>query len=375
MRPAHPATYRRRHGATLIVVLVILAILGALAAGSFFAALHEERIDSAQIVRARALAAAEHLAYTIISPQRWRSAWNAAPPVRAVASDSELLAGGARATAQVWNLTPYSALVIAQGIAGTAPRDARRRVSLLLSLLRPRMPAAAAVALTGLSVSDGSSITGGLGAGVGDCLTPDSTVAAISVPPVVTIDTTGCTPLPCLRAAGTLRDTVLAANAETSDKFGQVDRSFLASVGRPLVPGSDLTPAPAIDANDACDANASANFGDPLRVLGADSPCADFFPLVHAAGDLHLTGGAGQGMLVVDGNLTLLAGARFTGVLLVRGSARFENGSRLDGIVLADRVSLAGASEIHYSACAVEQASRAGARPFPEVTHSWTEMF
>lgn len=375
MKLTHTATPRRRRGATLIVVLVILAVLGALAAGSFFAALHEERIDSAAIVRARALAAAEHAAYTLTTPQRWRSAWNTAPPVRHVASDSEQLAGGATATAWVWSLTPYSALVIAEGVAGLPPRDARRRVSLLLSLERPRMPAAAAVAVSALSVVDGSSITGGLGAGVGDCLTPDSDVAAVSVPPGVRIDTTGCTPLACLRAARVVRDTLLAARAETPDRFGQVDRSFLANVGRPLVSGSDLSPAPALDADGACDANAPANLGDPLRVFGPDSPCAAFFPVVHAQGDLQLIGGAGQGMLVVDGNLTLVAGARFTGVMLVRGSARFEDGARLDGIVLADRVSLAGASEIHYSACAVAQASRGGARPFPEVTHSWAEMF
>lgn len=375
MRLTHPATPRRRRGATLVVVLVVLAVLGALAAGSFFAVLHEQRIDSAAIVRARALAAAEHAAYTIISPQRWRSAWNTAPPVRHVATDSEQLAGGAAATAQVFTLSPYSALIIAEGVAGLPPRDARRRVSLLLSLQRPRMPAAAAIAVSALSIRDGSSIAGGLGAGIGDCLTPDSDVAAVSVPPRVAIDTAGCTPEPCLRAARVVRDTVLAARAETSDRFGQVDRSFLASVGRQLAPGSDLSPAPVISPDGACDANAPANLGDPLRVFGPDSPCAAFFPVVHVEGDLRLTGGAGQGMLVIDGNLTLLAGARFTGVMLVRGSARFEDGARLDGIVLADRVSLAGASEIHYSSCAVSQASRGGARPFPELTRSWAEMF
>jgi type II secretory pathway pseudopilin PulG len=375
MRLQHLATHRRRSGAVLIVVLVIIAVLGALAAGSFFAALHEERIDSAAIVRARALAAAEHAAYTIISPQRWQAAWSSALPVRRVGSDSEQLAGGATATTQVWALTPYSALVIAEGVAGLPPRDARRRVSVLVSLQRPRMPAAAAIAFGGLSVVEGSSIAGGTGGGVGDCLTPDSDVAAVSVPPRVAIDTAECSPLPCLRAAGVIRDTVLAARPETPEQFGQVDRSFLASVGRQFAPGADLSPAPVIGADGACDPNAAANLGDPLRVLGPDSPCAMFFPVVHAEGDLQLTGGAGQGMLVVEGNLTLLAGARFTGVMLVRGSARFEDGARLDGIVLADRVSLAGASEIQYSACAVEHASRAAARPFPELTHSWAEMF
>lgn len=375
MRLVNFAALRRERGTALILVLVVLAVLGALAAGSFFAVLHEERIDSAAMARTRALAAAEHAAYTILSPRRWRAAWNTAPPVRQVASDTEYLAGGASATTQVWTLTPFSALIIAEGDAGVPPRDARRRVSLLVSLERPRMPAAAVIASDGLSVIEGSWIAGGGDADIGDCLTPDSDVAAVSLPAGTPVDTADCTPLGCLRAARVLRDTVLAARPETSQEFGQVDRSFLASIARPVGADGDLSPAPVIGVDGACDANAPANFGDPLRVFGPDSPCAFFAPVVHAEGDLQLTGGAGQGMLVVDGNLTLLAGARFTGVLLVRGSARFEAGSRLDGLVLADRVSLAGASQIRYSACAVEQASRAGARPFPESSHSWTEMF
>lgn len=375
MRFAHRAMPRPRRGATLILVLVIVAVLGVLAAGSFFAALHEEQIGSAAIVRARALAAAEHAAYATLSAQRWRSAWITGPPVRQVASESEQLAGRATATTHVWALTPFSALVVAEGVAGLPPRDARRRVSLLVSLKQPRMPAAAAIAVDGLSVVSGSSITGGLGAGVGDCLTPDSDIAAVSVPPGVAIDTAGCRPLSCLRAARVVRDTVLAARAETSDEFGQVDRSFLASVGRRLAPGITLSPAPVVDAQNACDPNADANLGDPLRLLGPDSPCGSYFPVIHATGDLTLSGGAGQGMLVVDGNLSLVAGARFTGVLLVRGAARLEADARVTGIVVADRLSLTNASAITYSACAIESASHSGARPFPETTSSWSEMF
>jgi len=364
-----------QRGATLIVVLALLAILGALAAGSFFAALREEQIENAALVRVRALAAAEHAVYTVIAPRHWRAAWSAAPPIRQVATDSERLAGGAAASTEIWMLTPFSALVIADGTAGTPPRDAHRRVALLLSLHRPVMPAAAAIARSGLSVLDGSSVVGGTDSTSADCLTLDSGAAAVSVPPAVSIDTGECTPMPCLRAAHVVRDTILAARPEMSEQFGQVDRSFLATIAIPLPAGADLSPAPVVGADGVCDPNAPANLGDPQHVLGPDSPCVSYFPVVHAAGDLWLTGGEGQGMLVVDGNLTLRAGARFTGVLLVRGRARLEGNSRLDGIVIADRVSLTGASEIDYSACAIESAARSGARPFPEANHSWTEMF
>lgn len=375
MHSASIGSRRPPRGSILIVMLVTLAILGALAAGSFFAAFHEERIGSAAMLRVRALAAAEHAAYTAISPLHWRTDWNLARPVRLVASDSETLPGRASGTAQIWKLTPFSALVIADGSAGSPPRSAHRRISLLVALQRPVMPTlAAAIARSGVSVTDGSSITGSADTLSDDCLTADSGIAAVSVPPGVSVDTAACGSVPCLLGTPPVRDTILAALPKTSERFGQVDRSFLATIGRQLA-NSELSPAPIIDAHGECDASAQANLGDPLRLLGSDSPCFAFFPLVHAEGDLRLSGGAGQGMLVVDGSLTLAEGARFTGVLLVRGTARLEGHARLDGIVLADRVSLAGESEVRYSACAVAKAARSGARPSPEESHSWAEMF
>jgi hypothetical protein len=57
-------------------------------------------------------------------------------------------------------------------------------------------------------------------------------------------------------------------------------------------------------------------------------------PLVHVRGDHAIAGRAGQGVLVVDGDLALLAGAEVWGVVVVGGRLR-AHGARVVGAVLA----------------------------------------
>jgi hypothetical protein len=52
-------------------------------------------------------------------------------------------------------------------------------------------------------------------------------------------------------------------------------------------------------------------------------------------GDLTVLGGVGQGVLVVDGGLTLSDAARFYGLVVVRGALRLEGGASLVGLALA----------------------------------------
>jgi hypothetical protein len=73
-------------------------------------------------------------------------------------------------------------------------------------------------------------------------------------------------------------------------------------------------------------------WGDPERPY---RPCGASHPVRASAGDLVVDGGVGQGLLVVDGDLTLRAGARFFGVVLARGTLRLEAGSELVGYGVA----------------------------------------
>ena len=365
-----------RRGAALIIVVVALAVLGALAAGVFTVAWRENRSSQNFIERVRALGAAEHGVYTAVAPDRWHADWNAMRPLALLSSTSERLGDGASVDTHVWKLTPWSALAVSDGSASAGAALARRRVALLLAMRAPAVwRGAAIVTRQGVALRDGSSVSGIDASASDDCPPTDSTVAAIAVPTDATVDTAACPPTHCLTGSPPVAITSRAASPDTYEQFGQVDRSFLVNSAVSLADGTTMSPQPVLNEMGDCDGDAPGNLGDPLRVFGPESPCASRFTLRHADGDLHISGGAGQGMLLVDGDLTLANGALFTGIVIARGAVRLEDASRLDGMVLATRVALSGTSAIRYSSCAVNRSLVAGARPIPALGQSWTEMF
>jgi hypothetical protein len=112
-----------------------------------------------------------------------------------------------------------------------------------------------------------------------------------------------------------------------------------------------ISPGPPA-ASGPCDYSAPDNWGAPLDPA---HPCHDFFPLIAAAGPLAIGPGAGQGILLVNGDLTLLAGAVFYGAILVRGELRAHGGVVHGGV----RTLAAGSPldlRVHASDCALWRA-------------------
>src|SRR4029079_7424129 len=93
---------------------------------------------------------------------------------------------------------------------------------------------------------------------------------------------------------------------------GQSRRSRTARAAVVLPPDANVTRGPAVSAG-VCQLGAPTNWGDPV---GA-SACASFFPVIWAQGDITITGGAGQGLLIADGDVRLANGAQFAGLIVV----------------------------------------------------------
>jgi hypothetical protein len=92
-----------------------------------------------------------------------------------------------------------------------------------------------------------------------------------------------------------------------------------------------------------------SNWGDPERPW---RPCGQHFALRKSVGSLRVTGGAGQGVLVVDGDLALDAGARFYGLVIASGALRVESGGELVGMALTTGGGdIAGGGLVSASAC------------------------
>ena len=94
-----------------------------------------------------------------------------------------------------------------------------------------------------------------------------------------------------------------------------------------------------------------------------------------------LSGGEGQGILLVQGNLWLEGGARLTGLVVVRGALVMRGaGGRIAGSVLAGSADVGiapgqGESLITLSTCAVRRSLEAVAPVRPLRERAWAELY
>ncbi|MEP7088368.1 MAG: hypothetical protein ABI884_13780 [Gemmatimonadota bacterium] len=129
-------TPARRKGVALMMTLGAIAVLGALIIGVVFSALVERREAMQQLLRARALDAAELALAQNLSPSMWDSAWSVSPSRGVLATRSyPLSVADAIDTVRITKLTPRLFLLISDARVGLSPLAfARRRVSMIVVL-------------------------------------------------------------------------------------------------------------------------------------------------------------------------------------------------------------------------------------------------
>lgn len=360
------------------MTVVAMAVLGALVTGVFFAALRHQRDGRDAIHRVQALATAEYGLAVALSPESWQSSWNNTTRRGALADVALEPEPGSSDSIRIWKLARNSFLLTSTGVAGSGASRAVRRLALAVALRVPVLALRSTViARHGALVSDSSLIFGADTVPPGwSCPPAEGEQPAIVAPPAATADTLGCTDLPCLIGAPPFLADTLAGAADTYERFGALDRDTVAAAAVQLADDVVLaSPSPTLDGAGECDVGRLDNLGDPLRTLGPHSPCADHFVVMHAPGNMRIEGGEGQGMLLVDGNLTLARGARFSGVVVVRGVLEITERSELHGSALASSVSVHDGSRIRYSSCAVERALRAAAEPVVPDGPAWSEVY
>jgi hypothetical protein len=132
-----------------------------------------------------------------------------------------------------------------------------------------------------------------------------------------------------------------------------------------------------------CDASVESNWGDPLT---ATSPCFGYFPIIYHYGDLSLSGtGAGQGILLVEGDLNAQGRIDFYGPVIVTGSVNVRGTGGTDAVkfyggviaqnVLLDDNRLTGNATVNYSSCAIRRALNGSAVVTPLAERSWVQLY
>jgi hypothetical protein len=150
-----------------------------------------------------------------------------------------------------------------------------------------------------------------------------------------------------------------------------------------LAPGTYTGMAP-VESGGVCDKTNQLNWGEPNDTTSA---CHYYWPIIHSPGDLHLSGGYGQGILIVGGDMVLTGNFEFVGLVFVYGALRASGtGNKMVGSVsvLGSSVNIteigttgAGNTNIQLSSCAIERAHRYSerfARPIPLAERKFVDM-
>lgn len=120
--------------------------------------------------------------------------------------------------------------------------------------------------------------------------------------------------------------------------------------------------------------------GDGAGAGSPGSPCEPRFPVIVAPGDLTVTGGEGEGLLVVGGDLTLTGGARFVGAIVVHGRFVADSATVTGAVTLtaATPVARLRGARIEFDPCAVSRVVEGAGglqRPFLYRGRSWLPLF
>ena len=376
-----PARYRSEGGFALPFAVFALIIGAALIVGSTFVARQELRIGTAMKQGSEAFYLAERGMSEFLA--NWPAGSMTALAMWDTTTTSAAFTGGAVDT-RATRLGPRLYLVESKSTVtrgGSELQGASRETGMVVRLFSVEIEPPAALTTRGTTSLKGTAEVHGedenppVWPGLCDA-------SMVDKPGVLTNDGSGVTAVGSGEVTGVpaIQEDTTISDA-TFTEFGEVDWAELTSLAnKEMSPGTINNTHP-VSIGSVCSTDVATNWGDPLN---PDDPCGNYFPIIHIAGNVKIqSGGVGQGILLVDGDLDLRGNFVFFGIIIVQGSFSTQgSGNRVYGGVLAGNADLetetiTGGSVITYSGCAAERAVLNNAnltRPRPLDNRSWVDM-
>ena len=374
---------QRREGFALAVAMFAIVIIGAMIAGAFFASTQEYRIGRNSITQARAMAAAEAGQAALLAS--WNREWNSTIAngettdwVTVPVNDGS----GSEARVRLTRLDQTTFWLVSEGSAGGTQYDlsARRRTGAVLRLNMPQINFLGALTTRGVTRIGGSSFINGNDTHPSGwtCGNTEPAMPGIAIDDPTDIQTSGCSDLSCVAGDPKVEANADAGADSTYFKFGTSDWDDLVAMANLRLPGGSYQIQPVVTGG-VCDATVGSNWGEPTKGLG--SPCENYYPIIYSSSSLSVNGVRGQGVLIVDGDLSIQGGFQFFGPVLVRGSLRTNGtGGHINGAVMAANVDLEtntvlGNAVVNYSSCALltTLSNTSNARLAPD--RAWADLF
>jgi hypothetical protein len=371
---------RQEQGFALTVSVFALVIIAALITGVFFAARQEMKIGENTLSAQRAFSAADAGLNSAIA--NWNiTAWNGLATNATAAFGATLPSGTGSYNGIVQRLNPQ--LFFVQVTGQDAGGVSTRTLGALSRLVPMQLSIRGAVTTEGRLKIGGSSFINGVDTNPTgwSCSPVNDTMPGIATRDSTEIGTPGCGSYSCVQGKPkvlsdpTINDSTFLRFGDLSwnDLVGMATRVYSGSYG----PASDFGP---VGSSTTCDTSVMDNWGDPM-VPPSVAGCAGYFPIIYVNGDFQATGGFGQGILIVNGNVAVQGGWQFFGPVIVKGTVTTQGaGGRFTGGILAANIDLQQdvvleGSVVTYSSCALSTAMQANAPGRLIRRRSWVDLY
>jgi hypothetical protein len=370
---------RNERGIALLLTILSLVVVGAIVSGFFMSAMLENRAGQNSRKVEQAFAAAEYgVAETIA---QWDVvSWNVLPLMGVDSITGASAAGSGNYDGTVRRLNNELFLVDVTGYSGTG--QARQRIGAFVKLrsilfdIRAALTTRGPGTIGGNAGLDGSDhVPGGWAA----CPPAGPAEAGLRVPDEDDIKWTGgCKGTACVSGDPKVDEDPFIDD-DTFFDYGDGDWEALKALANKKLPaGNYQNLAPRLDGGGDCDIGHQQNWGDPLDPTGQ---CGAYYPVIYVNGDMTVNTGYGQGLLLVEGDLSAQGGFEFYGIVVVRGSLKSAGtGNKFHGGVLAANVdlddnSLIGTVDLLFSRCAIQRAQQAASSGSPLRSRGWVQLF
>lgn len=379
--------FAARKGLALPMALGAIVVIGMILAGVFFSATQENRVGQNTITQERALRGAEfglNKAYV-----RWNnSSMNALATGGTATTVDDSSRRGWIDTVRATRLSGNIYMLVSTGYAGSGSTQARHRTSAVYRVTFPSITVLAALAAHGNLKLGGSSFIDGHDTnptGWTDCGTPGPEQPGVAVSDSNNVSLAGCTNLKCVDGNPDLLATPVVNDTNTFFNYGNgVTWQTLTAAATITTTSSAVSTQIWPDTTGGiCQSGVSTNWGDPSRSTPTGA-CESYFPIIYisdAGGTTHITGGKGQGILLVEGDLLVDGGFQWYGPVIARGHVSTQGtGGHFNGSVMAADVdlelnSVLGNALVTYSSCAISDALKGAGVPKKLTQRSWAEMW
>lgn len=361
-----------RSGFALPATLLAMFVIGAIVTGGFYVSSQEHNVSLSTELGAQALQAAEYgleesvagfttsqvepLALGAAHLMRTGTVWNS-------------LSGSSTPAGQfVVHVVPLGGrvyLVQSQGEVTRGNRVGKRRVAKLVRADKLEMPYKSAMTVYGKLAAQGNSLISGY-----DECTSDVVTGVMAVSDTL-VSGGDANKERIIGDPKVLGDPLLLPTVEEKvDIDALIAQSTVQASGAKDIAASTIELS---SGEEVCNKDDPNNFGAPDDPT---HPCHDYFPVIHAPGNLQLNTGDGQGILIVDGDLELAGHVNFSGIVIVKGSFRIrgtgQGTGKISGTVIAlgdgeidTESTTIGDAQVSYDSCKIAQAlGSLAVRPF-----------